>query len=98
MKNRLTSIQILLKKQGLDAAIISSVSNIIYLTGFLGFSKEERDAYLLITKTRAYIFTNALYSESVYESVPHFTLTEITSSVPFVESLKKLIAKHKIKK
>ncbi|MBI2034845.1 MAG: aminopeptidase P family protein [Candidatus Levybacteria bacterium] len=98
MTKRLSRIQNLLNQQNLDAAIISSAANITYLTGFLGFSKEERDAYLLITKTRAYIFTNALYSEAVYEKVPHFALTEITSSTPFVKSLKKLITKHKIKK
>ncbi len=98
MKNRLTKVRNLLAEQHLDAAVISSASNIIYLTGFFGFSKEGRDAYLLITKTKAYIFTNALYSEAVYNNVPHFTLSEITPSSSFKDLLKKLTGKHILKR
>lgn len=61
----------------LDAALISSVSNIIFLTGFSGFSHLEREAFLLISKKKNYIITDGRYSEAV-SKIPHFELLEIS--------------------
>ena len=49
MNPRLAKLKKLLAEKSLDAGLISSVPNIIYLTDFTHFSSEERDGYLLIT-------------------------------------------------
>ena len=83
---------------GLDAVLISSVSNITYLTNYSGFSKEEREAYLLIIKNKQYILSDGRYSEAVKKLIPNFKLIEISSKNPFEKALKNLIKKHEIKK
>jgi len=61
-ETRVKSLKQKIKKEGLDAVLISSVSNIIYFTGFDGFFKEERDGYLLVTKDKAFVLTHSIYS------------------------------------
>ena len=82
----------------LDAILISSVSNITYLTNYSGFSKEEREVYLLITKNEQYILTDGRYTEDVGTLIPDFKLIEISHKLPSTEALKKLVKTHKIKK
>jgi Xaa-Pro aminopeptidase len=79
-----------------DALLISSIYNIIYLTGFNGFSSEEREAYLLITKNNNYIFTDARYSE-VVKKIANFKLLEISSKTSFTQILKEIVTKDKIR-
>lgn len=83
---------------GLDAILISSIPNIIYLTNYSGFSKEEREAYLFITKDSQYILTDGRYSEAVKTLIPDFKLIEISSKTSATQTLKKLVKQHKIKK
>lgn len=78
--NKTTAIQDLLKQDKLDAMFISSVPNIFYVTGFSGFSTIEREAFVVITKKKGYIFTDGRYKEAVEKEVKHYTLVEITSS------------------
>src|SRR5689334_13265814 len=60
-----------------DAILISSVPNIIYLTGFSGFYDIERDCLLLFTKTKKYLITNKLYSDGVKEKTKGFEVIDI---------------------
>lgn len=87
-----------IKKNKLDAALISSHSNIVYLTNYSGFSKEEREAYLFVTEVLGYILTDGRYSTAVKTLIPDFKLIEISSKLSFEKALKNLIQKHKIKK
>lgn len=73
---RLRQIKKNLKKEKLDAVLISSVENITYLSGYANFSKEEREAYILVGKNFEYIITDGRYSEAVLKNVPHLTLFE----------------------
>ncbi len=109
MISPLTKLREELTKNKLDAILISSVSNIIYLTNYSGFSKEEREAYLLIMaqpqglthKTPGvlgYILTDGRYSEAVKTLIPDFKLTEISSKNSFEKVIKQLIRKHRIKR
>jgi Xaa-Pro aminopeptidase len=81
---------------GVDALLISSVSHISYLTGFSNFSSEEREAFLLITKNKKYIFTDARYSEAVC-NIDGYELLEISSEQTMADHLKNLSKKHQIK-
>ncbi len=98
MNARLLKLRTLLKIKKLDAVLVSSIPNIIYLTGFTGFSKDEREAFLLITKTKQYIITDGRYSEAVLEKITHFNLLEVSSQNSIKNLLGKIIQKHKIKK
>jgi len=98
MIDSLGRLKQILKKNKLDAALISSISNITYLTNFSGFSKEEREAYLFVAKNSQYILTDRRYSEAVKRLITAFELIEISSKNSVKEILEKLKSKHKIKK
>lgn len=92
--HRIEKLRELLKEKDLDAVVVSSVSNIFYLTGISHFSKEEREAYLLITKTNAYFFTTSLYVEEVQKRVTGFEIQRIGRDEPFVKLLKAICEKE----
>ncbi len=94
--NRLKTIRTALINQKIGAALISDVTNIIYLTGFDNFSKTEREAFLLITPSDQYLFTDARYTEEVAKRVPDFTLIEISAKHKLKAVLAKLIKQHQI--
>lgn len=98
INNRLSDLKKILNKNSLDAVLISSVSNIIYLTNFSHFTDLEREAYLLITKDHQYIFTDARYSHAVKTHVKNFQLLEISMQQSFIMYLQKLLKENKIKK
>lgn len=95
--DRVENIKKSLKKQKLDGVLISSVSNIIYLTNFTNFSEKEREAYLIITKNGQYIITDPRYSEAV-RGVTDFTLLEISRSSPLKKIIQDLVKKENLKK
>lgn len=97
MEARLSKIRKVLVDQSLDAVLISSGPNIYYITGYGGFIPEERDAYVLITKSAGFIFTHALYAEAMGTEIPHLSLIEITRDEPFSDSMKRLVKEHNIK-
>lgn len=66
-----------MKKDKLEGVIISSVPNIIYLTGYDNFSKEDRDAFIIVTGDKQYIVTHELYAEEVEVKVKDFKLLEL---------------------
>jgi Xaa-Pro aminopeptidase len=84
--------------KNLDAILISSLSNIIYLTEYSGFSRNEREAYLLITKNQQYILTDGRYTQDVIKLIPDFKLIEISPKLPATKILNELKKKYKIKK
>ncbi len=84
-----------IKKEKLDAVFISSVCNITYLTGFSNFSKDEREAYLLIGQDFQYIITDGRYTESVKKDVLHFTVFERGFKNSTEDLFKKLKSKIK---
>src|SRR3989344_269889 len=90
-----TKFRQLLSDQSLDAALVSSIPNIIYLTGFAGFSPIEREAYLLITKQQTYLFSDGRYTTAVKE-IPGITVVEILSEKPFTSLLLEIAVKHKL--
>ena len=93
---RIQKVKKLLGKN-FDALLISSTPNIIYLTGFAGFSDQEREAYLLIAKKRNYIFTDGRYFE-VVRKIKAFQLVEVSANKSFGQAFKEIVAKEKIKK
>lgn len=85
-----------MNKDKLDALLISSVPNIIYLTNYAGFSSLERDAYLLVTKKNVYLFTSALYAHEVRLIPANFLIKEISVSSPLPKQLSEIVKKENI--
>src|SRR5258708_7761848 len=97
MINRLRKINSLLQEKNLDAILISSVPNIFYLTDFSNFSSEEREAYVLITKDKQYVFTDGRYIDAVKKEVQNFLFHEITAQTPFIKHLTTIVKQTNIK-
>lgn len=70
--------------ENFDALLISSYANIVYLTGFSGFSETERECFLLITENKQYVITDSRYALAIKENVKDFELIE-TSAVGFIQ-------------
>ncbi|MDO8620751.1 MAG: aminopeptidase P family protein [Candidatus Levybacteria bacterium] len=109
MNNRLLNLKSLMLNKNIDGLLISSVPNITYLTGFSNFSKDEREAFLLIVAqpqglthgtpgVLGYILTDGRYSEAVKKQVKDFELIEISSKLSFGEAIKNLTQKNNIKR
>jgi Xaa-Pro aminopeptidase len=60
-----------------DAILISSRSNIVYLTDYSGFSLTEREGLLLFTQKKKFIITDGRYSEAILKKLPEFELIDI---------------------
>lgn len=93
--DRISNIRKLFLKRGFDGVLISSHANISHLTGYSNFSKNEREAFLLISKDEQFIITDGRYKEAVLKGIPHFKLLELSSE----NSLKNILDKlgNKIK-
>jgi Xaa-Pro aminopeptidase len=98
MSTKLSNIRTLLTDHSLDAIFISSLPNITYLTGYSGFSTQDRDAFLLITKDHQFIFTHGIYKEDVQRKVTDFTLVQITRENPIGIAVKNAITNESITK
>lgn len=70
-KRRLNKIEQRLKKNQIDAFLVSNFYNLFYLSGFSGLSKEEREGWLFITKKESYFFTDGRYKKEITEDFPY---------------------------
>ena len=75
-EDRVKKLKEQIAKENLDAVLVSSVSNIEYLTGYSNFSIMEREAYIFIGKNFGYIITDGRYSEAIRTQVSHLKLFE----------------------
>lgn len=80
-----------IKRQKLDAVLISSVSTVTYLSGYSNFSKIEREAYIFIGEAFQYIITDGRYSKAIQKQVPHLKLFKRGNG----KSTQDLFKKHK---
>lgn len=92
---------------GVDALLISHPINIRYLTGFMGVSPEERDAFVLLTQNQLFLFTNSLYIEAARKlsnnpisqlSNNPIKIVEISRENPLSKKLAITLKENKIKR
>lgn len=98
MKKR-EHINDILNNLSLDALFISNQDTVAYLTGFVGFSHEERKGFLLICKNKFFLFTFPTYFglyqykskdiEVINILVPK-TLTDYLSQICIKEDIKNI--------
>jgi Xaa-Pro aminopeptidase len=96
MDTGLSNLRKLMKKQQLDAVLISSVPNIIYITGYNGFSPIEREAYLLITYKKAFLIVSALHIVEAKKMAKNVTVLERTRDNPLKGIILELIKNYNI--
>jgi Xaa-Pro aminopeptidase len=96
-KTRSTKLKNLLKENNIDAALISSLANIVHLTNFSYFTDIEREGFLLITKTNQYIFTDGRYTHAVKKYIKNFELRELKASESLINHLQQIFEKEQIK-
>ena len=81
----------------IDALFVTDPTNIRYLTGFIGVSPAEREAFVLITRKSVYLFTNALYKEAATTlKRPGLIWKEIGRDNPVSQLLARLCTEHRI--
>ena len=97
-QQRLKGLRELLSKSKLDALLISSSSNIFYLTGFSAFDFIDREGYLLVTKSKNYIITSPLHAEAVEKNIKDMGLITLDQSLSLVSRLKELSTKLPLKR
>ncbi len=83
--------------KSINALFVTNPTNIRYLTGFVGVSPTEREAFALITANTVYLFTNALYKEAAMALVrPGIIWKEISRDNPISQHLFRLSRTHHI--
>lgn len=94
---RINRLRHILNKINLDAIFVSNFYNILYLTGFKTLSENEREAYVLVTKSNIYLFTDARYlTENSQFSTLNFQLRLIESGKGIFSHLKEIVEEEKI--
>ena len=61
MLDQIDKLQNQFKEKNLDGLLISNYYNILYLTGFKTLTKDEREAWVLVTINNTYIFSDGRY-------------------------------------
>lgn len=92
---RVDRVRDILNKQNFDACLISSPSNIAYILNYFGFSRAERDAFLLVGKRNVYLFTSPLYSNA-FSKTKDFNLLITDADNRFSKLLENTVKKEKI--
>ncbi|MCA9038711.1 MAG: aminopeptidase P family protein [Planctomycetaceae bacterium] len=78
----------LLKKQQLEAMLVSNPVNVSYLTGFTG-----EDSLLILTKDRSILLSDSRFETQIQEECPELEADIRTSGQSLYQALSKLISK-----
>jgi len=101
MNKRITKLQQALSKEHLDALLVTNFYNIRYLTGFVGLTPQEREAYVLVTNDQVFLLTDGRYFEAASKLQKENSKLQILGIKPqekIAKLLNGLIVKLKIKK
>ena len=84
MKNRVANLRKYMKKENIDAMIVSSFANIYYYSNFT-----SEDGLLVITSKDCYLLTDSRYTVQANEQCNGFEVVTISRS--YIDSLKELL-------
>jgi len=90
-QSRIDRLRKYLKENDIDALLVSDWFNIFYLVGFKTLSKNEREAFLIITKQKEYVITDTRYKG------PKKITRYISNKKSFSEQLSEIVNKEKVK-
>jgi Xaa-Pro aminopeptidase len=84
-------------QSNIDALLVSNFYNILYLTGFKTLTKDEREAFVLVTKNNTYLFTDERYVGFNSEfRIQNLELKLLTPEKGLIIHLKEIIEEEKI--
>jgi Xaa-Pro aminopeptidase len=100
-EERINTLRKKIVENEVDAFLVSNFFNILYLSDFLTLTPEEREAYILITKNKTFLFTDGRYlSEKLDKSLKktHAVLKVIEVGKGLFLHLKEIVKEEGIKK
>lgn len=96
MHTPLSILHSLLIDQQLDAALLSSSSNIYYLSGFVCISPEEQEAFVLVTRQHAYLFVSQLSSIDAHNYAKGLIIRKTSREKSFEQLIADVVKEEKI--
>ena len=93
---RVQNIKAKLKSHDIDGIFITSPYNISYLTNLFPSSIEEREYYLLVTKSQAYLMAPKMFMMAVKEKTKNFIYLEITAKKGLYENVLEICKKERV--
>ncbi len=94
---RIEAVKLKLSSHNIDAIFITSPYNISYLTNVFPSSIEEREYYLFITKSQAYLLAPRMFMLAIKEKSRDFIYLEITSQKGLFENILEVCSKENVK-
>lgn len=70
MDLRINRLREEIKRQGVDALLVSNFYNIFYLTGFKTLTENEREAFVIITQDKICLITDGRYIKNSKSQIP----------------------------
>lgn len=96
--DRVKSVKEKLITDKIDSIFITSPYNISYLTNLFPSTIEEREYYLLITKTNSYLLAPKMFMMAIKQRTSDFSYIEITGKKGLFENIKEITKKENIRK
>lgn len=97
MTGRIFTLQQRLKEYRIDSFFISNQYNVSYLTGFTGLAPNEREGFLFVTKTHAYLLTFPTYFGLFQDGEADFETRCITATKRLTHHLAEIIESENLK-
>lgn len=97
MENRVKKVRGILRAEKIGALLVSSSFNIRYLTNFDGFSKNEREGFVLVTSSKLYIFADPRLSEGARKNSKDSIVVEFGAGKKLLPQIQEVLDKEKIK-
>ncbi|GAB4219843.1 MAG: Xaa-Pro peptidase family protein [Candidatus Microgenomates bacterium] len=94
----INNIQRFLIDKNLDGLLVSNFYDIFYLTSFKGLSPDEREAWVLVLKDEAYLFTDKRYDKKSKVKSQKLKIIIFQEGKNILDYLKDIIGKKNIKK
>jgi len=94
--NRLDHLRQIMKLAEVEGFLISSKSNIFYLSNFNRFLVEH-DGYLFVTLKNSFLITSPLYTEAVKKFTPNLDFLETSGDMWYAKQIKKVVEEENIK-
>lgn len=96
MNSRLDHLREICKEAQVDGFLISSTSNIFYISGFNRFLVDH-DGFLLVTNKSTYLITSPLYTEAARKFTPDLAVLETSPDVWYAQMVKKIVTQENLK-
>ncbi len=104
LQTRIDKLRKILQEKNLDGFLVSNFYNILYLTGFKTLTDDEREAWVLVTAEKTYLFTDNRYINNKLQMTNDNSITNnkflilklITPEKGLIKHLREIVEEEKI--